>query len=402
MNLIDSIKSYFSKNKYDSEGFSSIIRSEKWSNLLGKDQIKMIEGVMEVSELQVRDIMIPRSSMTILEDEMSIDQMLEIIIESGHSRFPVIGDNKDEVIGILLAKDLLKFYKNEEIANYGSVTTSYFPFNPVGMSELTAHKDYEDEVLLHFFEHAVVVCDHEDTWNFDKKYDQSGLLENDVITEKDGEKVGSREEFLSLPVKPGKTVNLKVYRRRFNAPWDLNEKLNFNDYFEELEINYAPRPIEYEQVTNAEFELEKYLRSAVFIPESKQLDALLKEFRKSRNHMAIVVDEYARTAGLLTIEDVLEQIVGDIEDEYDAEDASVIKKTGDKKFIVEATIRIENFNQKFETMFLDEDYDTLAGMLIKEQGRVPKTGEVIRVENCLFRVLEADDRRLSSIEVTLD
>ena len=118
--------------------------------------------------------------------------------------------------------------------------------------------------------------------------------------------------------------------------------------------------------------------------------------------MAIVVDEYARTAGLLTIEDVLEQIVGDIEDEYDAEDASVIKKTGDKKFIVEATIRIENFNQKFETMFLDEDYDTLAGMLIKEQGRVPKTGEAIRVENCLFRVLEADDRRLSSIEVTLD
>ena len=377
MNLIDSIKSYFSKNKYDSEGFSSIIRSEKWSNLLGKDQIKMIEGVMEVSELQVRDIMIPRSSMTILEDEMSIDQMLEIIIESGHSRFPVIGDNKDEVIGILLAKDLLKFYKNEEIANYGSVTTSYFPFNPVGMSELTAHKDYEDEVLLHFFEHAVVVCDHEDTWNVDK-YDPSGLLEGDVITEKDGEKVGSNEEFLSQAVEPGKTVNLKVYRRRFNAPWDLNEKLNFNDYFEELEINYAPRPIEYEQVTNAEFELEKYLRSAVFIPESKQLDALLKEFRKSRNHMAIVVDE------------------------YDAEDASVIKKTGDKKFIVEATIRIENFNQKFETMFLDEDYDTLAGMLIKEQGRVPKTGEAIRVENFLFRVLEADDRRLSSIEVTLD
>ena len=171
MNLIESIKGLLIKNKNDSDGFYSLIRSERWSDLLGKDQIKMIEGVIEVSNLQVRDIMIPRSSMILLEEEMDIDQMLKIIIDSGHSRFPVIGDNQDEVIGMLLAKDLLRFSQTKE----------------------------------------------------------------------------------------------------------------------------------------ANFELKKYLRTATFIPESKQLQILLKEFRKSRNHMAIVVDEYGRTAGLLTIEDVLEQ-----------------------------------------------------------------------------------------------
>ena len=266
MNLVASIKSFFQKNKNDSEGFYSLIRSDKWSNLLGKDQIKMIEGVIDVSNLQVRDIMIPRSNMILLEDDMSIDQMLQIIINSGHSRFPVIGDNKDEVIGILLAKDLLRF----------------------------------------------------------------------------------------------------------------------------------------SQTNKADFDLNNCLRTATFIPESKQLQILLKEFRKSRNHMAIVVDEYGRTAGLLTIEDVLEQIVGDIEDEYDPEDLPMIQEIEHKKYIVEALIRIEDFNEYFETEFLDEDYDTLGGMLIKMQGKLPTIEEIIKIEDCSFRILEADDRRLSSIEVTLD
>ena len=266
MNLVASIKSFFQKNKNDSEGFYSLIRSDKWSSLLGKDQIKMIEGVIEVSNLQVRDIMIPRSNMILLEDDMSIDQMLQIIINSGHSRFPVIGDNKDEVIGILLAKDLLRF----------------------------------------------------------------------------------------------------------------------------------------SQTNKADFDLNNCLRTATFIPESKQLQILLKEFRKSRNHMAIVVDEYGRTAGLLTIEDVLEQIVGDIEDEYDPQDLPMIQEIGHKKYIVEALIRIEDFNEYFETEFLDEDYDTLGGMLIKMQGKLPTIEEIIKIEDCSFRILEADDRRLSSIEVTLD
>ena len=266
MNLIESIRGLLVQNKNDSDGFYSLIRSEKWSDLLGKDQIKMIEGVIEVSKLQVRDIMIARSNMILLEEEMGIDQMLQIIIKSGHSRFPVIGDNQDEVIGILLAKDLLRFSQTRE----------------------------------------------------------------------------------------------------------------------------------------ADFQLKKYLRTATFIPESKQLQILLKEFRKSRNHMAIVVDEYGRTAGLLTIEDVLEQIVGDIEDEYDPHDLPMIKEIGHQKYIVEALIRIEDFNEYFETEFLDEDYDTLGGMLIKLQGKLPRVEEIIRIDNCSFKILEADDRRLSSIEVILD
>ena len=266
MNLIESIRGLLVQNKNDSDGFYSLIRSEKWSDLLGKDQIKMIEGVIEVSKLQVRDIMIARSNMILLEEEMGIDQMLQIISKSGHSRFPVIGDNQDEVIGILLAKDLLRFSQTREV----------------------------------------------------------------------------------------------------------------------------------------DFELKKYLRTATFIPESKQLQILLKEFRKSRNHMAIVVDEYGRTAGLLTIEDVLEQIVGDIEDEYDPHDLPMIKEMGHQKYIVEALIRIEDFNEYFETEFLDEDYDTLGGMWIKLQGKLPGVEEVIRIDNCSFKILEADDRRLSSIEVILD
>ena len=266
MNLIESIRGFLVQNKNDSDGFYSLIRSEKWSDLLGKDQIKMIEGVIEVSKLQVRDIMIARSNMILLEEEMGIDQMLQIISKSGHSRFPVIGDNQDEVIGILLAKDLLRFSQTREV----------------------------------------------------------------------------------------------------------------------------------------DFELKKYLRTATFIPESKQLQILLKEFRKSRNHMAIVVDEYGRTAGLLTIEDVLEQIVGDIEDEYDPHDLPMIKEMGHQKYIVEALIRIEDFNEYFETEFLDEDYDTLGGMLIKLQGKLPGIEEIIQIDNCYFKILEADDRRLSSIEVTLD
>ena len=118
--------------------------------------------------------------------------------------------------------------------------------------------------------------------------------------------------------------------------------------------------------------------------------------------MAIVVDEYGRTAGLLTIEDVLEQIVGDIEDEYDPEDLPMIKEVGQKKYAVDALIRIEDFNEYFETEFLDEDFDTLGGMLIKMQGKLPEVDETIKVENYSFRILEADDRRLSSIEVIAD
>jgi magnesium and cobalt transporter len=145
--------------------------------------------------------------------------------------------------------------------------------------------------------------------------------------------------------------------------------------------------------------MEGFVRTATFIPESKRLKILLKEFRKSRNHIAIVVDEYGRTAGLLTIEDVLEQIVGDIEDEYDAEDVPMIKEVGHKLYIVDALVRIEDFNDFFGTEFLDEDYDTLGGLLIKTLGRLPKQEEIIDLKTIKFRILQADNRRLQSIEV---
>ena len=145
--------------------------------------------------------------------------------------------------------------------------------------------------------------------------------------------------------------------------------------------------------------MEGFIRPATFIPESKRLKILLKEFRKSRNHFAIVVDEYGRTGGLLTIEDVLEQIVGDIEDEYDAEDIPMIKEVGHKLYIVDALVRIEDFNDAFGTEFLDEDYDTLGGLLIKTLGRLPKEEEKIDLKTIQFRILQADNRRLKSIEV---
>ena len=201
INVMNFLKSFFKSKKQDIDTFYSMLNQSEWKDFIGKDEVKMIKGVIEVSELEVKDIMIPRSNMILLEASHNFDELLRIIIESGHSRFPVIADNKDEVIGILLAKDLLKF-----------------------------SKDGEDS-----------------------------------------------------------------------------------------------------------FEMDSFLRPATFIPESKRLKILLKEFRKSRNHIAIVVDEYGRTAGLLTIEDLLEQIVGDIEDEYDVEDTPLIKEVKKNKYIDEVT-----------------------------------------------------------------
>lgn len=258
------LKKYFKSKKPDIESFYSMIDQDDWKDFIGKDEVKMIKGVIEVSELQVKDIMIPRSNMTLLESSHNIDELLKIIIDSGHSRFPVIADNQDEVIGILLAKDLLKFSKEGE--------------------------------------------------------------EN--------------------------------------------------------------------------FDMNSFLRPPTFIPESKRLKTLLKDFRKSRNHIAIVVDEYGRTAGLLTIEDVLEQIVGDIEDEYDIEDVPMIKKVSKNKYIVDALIRIEDFNEFFETDYLDEDYDTLGGLLIKIIGRLPNKNEIIDLKSIKCKITESNTRRIDTIEVT--
>jgi magnesium and cobalt transporter len=248
----------------DREQLVELLRDAEQRNLLNPDALAMIEGVLQVSEMQVRDIMIPRSQMAIIEREAQLSELLPVVIEAGHSRYPVIGENKDEVIGMLLAKDLLSF---------------------------TAGGEAE----------------------------------------------------------------------RFN--------------------------------------LRDILRPAVFVPESKRLDVLLKEFRSSRNHMAIVVDEYGGVAGLVTIEDVLEQIVGEIEDEYDFDETAAILKLNDNEFTVKALTPIDEFNEYFGTDYSDEEFDTIGGVVMNSFGHVPKRNEIVVLDELQFRVMRADKRRVHLLKV---
>ena len=233
------------------------------------EEKEMLSGVLDVAETQVREVMIPRSQMVVIERDQTVDEMLKVIIGSGHSRFPVIGEDRDEILGILLAKDLLRF------------------FGDSGQTEL---------------------------------------------------------------------------------------------------------------------ELEKFLRQAAIIPESKRLNALLKEFRDSHNHMAIVVDEYGGVSGLLTIEDVLEEIVGEIDDEHDPEEEDDITpdRDGDGRpcFSVKALTRIEDFNDYFGCEFTEEeDYDTIGGLVMHELGRLPRLGEKLEYGGFRFFVTRADSRRIDSLQV---
>jgi magnesium and cobalt transporter len=233
------------------------------------EEKEMLAGVLEVAETQVRDVMIPRSQMVVIEKEQTLDEMLQVIVDSGHSRFPVIGEDRDEVLGILLAKDLLRFFSN---------------------------------------------------------------------------------------------------------------------------------------AAEQELRIEKYLRPVAVIPESKRLNALLKEFRDSHNHMAIVVDEYGGVSGLLTIEDVLEEIVGDIDDEHDPEEDEYILPDTDSQgrpcFAVRALTRIEDFNDYFGCELTEEeDYDTIGGLVMHELGRLPRLGERLEYGGFEFRVTRADRRRIDTLKV---
>ena len=244
----------------------SVLKKSQKSNLFDLEALTMIEGVLQVDEIQVRDIMVPRSHMVVLKEENSYEEMLPVVIDSGHSRFPVIGDGRDEIVGILLAKDLLR-YCNEE----------------------------------------------------------------------------SRKDF----------------------------------------------------------EIKDVLRSPAFVPESKRLNVLLKEFRSSRNHMAMVIDEYGGVAGLVTIEDVLEQIVGDIDDEHDIEDIGNIRRLGVSRYSVKALTPIDEFNDYFKSDFSDEDFDTLAGLVMSHLGHLPKRGESVVIGRFLFKVMSADSRRIKHLQVLL-
>ena len=247
-----------------------VLAESKQEGLLDTDALKMIQGVLEVSETQVRDIMIPRAQMVVLDRDTAPADMLPEVIESGHSRFPVIGENKDEVVGILLAKDLLRL----------------------------------------------------------------ALRNND-------------------------------------------------------------------DTVSAEFDAREVVRPAVFIPESKRLDILLKEFRSSRNHMAIVVDEYGGVAGLVTIEEVLEEIVGEIDDEYDDAEGAFILRQGDNRYLVRALTPIEEFNRYFGSEFSDEEFDTVGGFVIHSFGHMPKRGESTVVDRFLFQVQRGDNRQIHLFQVTV-
>jgi magnesium and cobalt transporter len=263
--LVARIRRAFSGEPWSRDEIQTFIESEVE---LDAEEKSMLTGVLEVSETQVRDVMIPRSQMVVINSEDDFEQTLATIVESGHSRFPVIGEDRDEVLGVLLAKDLLRYFGT----------------------------DVAKEIVI-----------------------------------------------------------------------------------------------------------QKLLRPAAVIPESKRLNALLKEFRASHNHMAIVVDEYGGIAGLLTIEDVLEEIVGEIEDEHDDEEAEFIRPDGDRNgrpsYAVRALTRIEDFNEYFECELDDEEYDTVGGLVMHELGRLPRRGEKVHFGGFEFAVIKADKRRIDALQV---
>src|SRR5215212_7562580 len=261
--LLERLSALILREPGDREQLAQLMRSAYSRNLLDADAMSIIEGALTVSEMQVRDIMIPRAQVDFIDINEPIESFIPQVMATAHSRFPVIDQNRDDVIGVLLAKDLLRHYAGEE-----------------------------------------------------------------------------------------------------------------------------------------EFNVREMLRPAVFVPEAKRLNVLLREFRASRNHIAIVVDEYGGVAGLVTIEDVLEQIVGDIEDEYDfdeVEDNIVQEKSG--LYRVKAMTEIEDFNEKFGTDFSDDEFDTIGGLVLKRFGRVPKRGEQVTMEGFTFKVARADSRRLHLLEV---
>jgi magnesium and cobalt transporter len=260
--LLERLSNFLLREPEDREQLVELLHGAYENHLMDADSLAMIEGVLQVSEMQVRDIMIPRSQMDVIDITDPPEKFIPHVIETAHSRFPVIEDDKNDVIGILLAKDLLRYYAGED------------------------------------------------------------------------------------------------------------------------------------------FEVRDMLRPAVFIPEAKRLNVLLKEFRSNRNHIAIVVDEYGGVAGMVTIEDVLEQIVGDIEDEYDYdEDEDNIIQNADGHYRVKALTEIGDFNEAVGTQFSDEEFSTIGGLVVNKFGHLPKRGDTIVIDNLSISVLRADSRRLHSIQV---
>jgi magnesium and cobalt transporter len=250
----------------DRDQLRETLKDAATHGLIDTDALAMIEGVLGVAETQVRDIMVPHNQMTCLRVDDPAPRILSVAIDSGHSRFPVLEAEGDAVVGILLAKDLLRFYT----------------------------------------------------------------------------------------------------------------------------LGGSP----------ARFDLREWMRKPFFVPESKRVNVLLKELRAGRNHMAIIIDEYGSVAGLITMEDVIEQIVGQIDDEYDTEDEKNIRREGERAFQVRGSTRIGEFNDYFNAQFPDDANDTVAGLVTQHFGRLPRRGEVAMLEGYEFRVIRGDRRRLEALRVT--
>jgi len=248
----------------DREDLVQQMRQALERGLIDADALQMMEGVLGVADLQVRDIMIPRSQMVTVRRDDPPEKLLPVIVESGHSRFPVMDDDRDDIVGILLAKDVLR-------------------------------------------------------------YVATGRL--------------------------------------------------------------------------ADFDIRECMRPAVVVPESKRVNVLLKEFRRNRNHMAIVVDEYGGVSGVVTIEDAIEQIVGDIDDEFDVEDDQNIRKEAERQFLVRGATPIAEFNEYFGVDLADDEFDTVAGLVMKQLGHLPRRGETLMIGEIEIRVLRADRRRVEALKV---
>lgn len=260
---LEKISQAFSADPQSAADITEILRAAEERDVIDTDSMSIIEGAMQVIDMQVREVMIPRSQMITVKASQEPEEYLDEIIESAHSRFPVIGESPDEIIGILLAKDLL----------------------PLALK---------------------------------------GELKKDAVTD--------------------------------------------------------------------------VLRPATFVPESKRLNQLLKEFKATRNHMALVVDEYGGIAGLVTIEDVLEQIVGEIEDEHDIDEEAMIKERGAGEYIIKAITPVEDFNEFFNLELNEDNFDTIGGLVLQQFGRLPRRGESVKFSGFKFTILNADNRSIRLLQ----
>lgn len=263
--FLERVGQLFQNDPKDRQDLVEVFRDSEENHVIDPDTRDMLEGVISISEMRVRDIMIPRSQMVTINKDYTLDELATLIIEASHSRYPVINEDKDHIEGLLLAKDLLRYLVSDSTS----------------------------------------------------------------------------------------------------------------------------------------FSIDEVVRPAVVVPESKRVDRLLKEFREERYHMAIVVDEFGGVSGLVTIEDILEEIVGDIEDEFDDEESADIRKLSRHTYSVKALTPIDDFNEVFGSDFSDEEIDTIGGLVMTSFGHLPERGEVVDIGDYSFKVTMADNRRVIQLQVTI-